>query len=219
MTQFFILLALAIVISFIPVINRPFKMIETFFHELSHGLAAVITFGKIHDIKIRLDGSGFCTTSGGWRHLILLAGYAGASSFGFLIYYIGTQIETNQAEVFLYSMMIFFIFVTLMWVRNLSTLFLMVILGLLFYFPLKHELFEYTSMYLKFLGIFICLNSIKSPLYLIDGQDIGDGAELFKITLLPEGVWIVLWFSYGLYLMYNIYLLSVFLYTPATTGI
>lgn len=212
MSQFFTLLAVALVISFIPYINRPFKMIETFFHELSHGLAAVLTFGKIHDIKIKLDGSGLCTTSGGLRHLILISGYAGASSFGFLIYYIGTKIQTDQAEVFLYSMLIFFIFVTLMWVRNISTLFLMVVLGLIFYFPLKHEMFEYTSMYLKFLGIFICLNAIKSPLYLIDGQDIGDGAELFKITLLPEGVWIVAWFSYGIYLMYQIYLLSVSLY-------
>ncbi|HAG52651.1 MAG TPA: hypothetical protein DCL21_02580 [Alphaproteobacteria bacterium] len=209
MIEFLTLVAVAIALTFVPVINTPLKIIETFFHEFSHGLAAIVTFGKIHDIKINIDGSGVCTTSGGSRHLILVSGYLGAACFGYLIYYIAVQLQTNQAETFLYSMLIMFIFVILMWVRSITTLLCMLMIITIFYFPLKHELYQYTSLYLKFIGIYVCLSAIKSPLNLIDGKDIGDGADLFKITLIPEGVWIIGWVSFAAYCLYNIYLLNM----------
>lgn len=208
MHEFFILLLTAGVLSFIPMVKTPLTIIETFFHEFSHGLAALVTFGKINNIKINLDGSGVCSTRGGLRHLILISGYAGASAFGFLIYYIGMLVEADQAQTFLYSMLIAFIFITLMWVRNITTLICMFMIISIFYFPLEHNLHQYTSMYLKFIGIYVCLSSVRAPLDLIDGKDEGDGAELFKITLLPEGVWILAWFSFGCYCLYNIYLLG-----------
>lgn len=208
MNEFFILLISAAVLSFVPMVKTPLTIIETFFHELSHGLAAIITFGKIHNIKLNIDGSGVCTTSGGSRHIILLAGYAGASAFGFLIYYIGMLVEAEQAEQFLYGVMIMFIFVTLMWVRSIKTIFCIFMIATFFYFPLKHELYEYTSLYLKFIGIYVCFSAIRSPLDLIDGKSEGDGAELFKITLLPEAFWILCWVTFASYCLYNIYLLG-----------
>jgi hypothetical protein len=210
MYEFIILLSIAAVLSFIPVIRTPLTIIETFFHELSHGIAAIITFGKIKKIELETNGAGLCYTIGGWRHIVLLAGYLGASAFGFLIYYIGYNIQSHQAEPFLFGMLVMFIFVILMWVRNIKTLLCMIMIITIFYFPLKHELYEYTSMYLKFIGIYVCLSAVRAPLDLIDGQDIGDGAELYKITFLPEGIWIALWVAFGGYCLYNIYLLSVF---------
>ena len=209
MHEFIILLISAAVLSFIPMIKTPLTIIETFFHEFSHGLAAIITLGKIDKIKLNIDGSGVCSTIGGWRHLILISGYAGASSFGFLIYYIGTLVQENQAEQLLYGILVMFIFVTLMWIRNITSLLCMFMIASIFYFPLKHELYEYTSLYLKFIGIYVCISAIRAPLDLIDGQDIGDGAELFKITLLPEAFWILVWVGYSAFCLYNIYLLGL----------
>lgn len=210
MQEFIILSTLALIVSFIPYLKAPFRSIETYFHELSHGLMAVFTGGKIHRIQLNFDGSGHCSTIGGLRIPTLLAGYTGASAAGFAIYYIGTQIQINQAEDFLYAVLVLFIFTTLMWVRHIPTLICIFLMGCLFYLPLKHELYEYTSIYLKFIGIYVCLSAVRSPLDLIDGQDVGDGAELFKYTLLPEGVWIIAWVAFGSYCMYNIYLLSVY---------
>jgi hypothetical protein len=208
MTEFYILLVLAIIVSFIPIINIPFKTVETFAHEMSHGLSAVLTFGKMHKLHINKDGSGHCLISGGIRFITLLAGYTGASTAGIVIYYIGTVLERGQAHGFLYGILIFLIFTTLMWVRDFSTLFCMILMGALFYLPLRYELIEYTSIYLKFIGIYVALSALRSPLHLIDGKDIGDGAELFKVTFLPEGVWIVAWVLYGLYCVYNIYIIA-----------
>ena len=51
------------------------------------------------------------------------------------------------------------------------------------------------------------LDAIRSPLYLLDGRDLGDGATLASLTLLPEIFWVVLWFAIatgGLYLLWRL---------------
>lgn len=208
MQEFYTLLIAAIIISKIPTLNIPFKTIETFFHEMSHALITFLTFGKIHRIHIQSDGTGYCELSGGIKLFSAFSGYIGASSAGVIIYYIGLILKTTQAEKFLYGFMVFIIFVTLRWARDFRTVISLILIGFLFYFPLKHELYAYTNIYLKFIGIYICLSAVWSPLHLIDGKREGDGAALFKITLIPEFIWIIVWVLYGLFCLYNIYLLS-----------
>lgn len=60
----------------------PFKILTVFFHELSHGLAAVATGGSMEGISLSPDQSGFCITRGGSRWLILTAGYLGSLVWG-----------------------------------------------------------------------------------------------------------------------------------------
>ncbi len=60
----------------------PFKILTVFFHELSHGLAAVVTGGSIEGISLSTDQSGFCITRGGSRWLVLTAGYLGSLAWG-----------------------------------------------------------------------------------------------------------------------------------------
>jgi hypothetical protein len=38
---------------------------------------------------------------------------------------------------------------------------------------------------------------VKSPWYLVDGRDFGDGAALTQLTGIPEFLWVVVWFSIG----------------------
>ena len=46
------------------------------------------------------------------------------------------------------------------------------------------------------------LNAIRAPLYLIDGQHVGDGAQLADLFLIvPEIIWVALWFAFGLALL------------------
>jgi hypothetical protein len=42
------------------------------------------------------------------------------------------------------------------------------------------------------------MNSIKSPWYLIDGRNFGDGAALANLTGLPEILWVFIWFMIGI---------------------
>ncbi|MCP4354452.1 MAG: M50 family metallopeptidase [Proteobacteria bacterium] len=218
MSEFYILVISAMIVSFIPIIRKPFRMIEVFLHELSHGLGTCVTFGKVHKLHLNFNGSGYCLSSGGFRTLSLMAGYAGASTFGFLIYYIAISLQTQHAETLLYSAMVFLIFITFLWVRDVQSLICMIMIICLFYLPLEHQLFQITSFYLKFIGLYVCLSALRSPLDLIDGKDVGDGADLFKQTLIPEFVWIILWVVYGGFCLYNIYLLENLTKTSFTIG-
>ena len=61
---------------------------------------------------------------------------------------------------------------------------------------------ELVKFLLKFTGIYIVLDAIKSPLYLIDGRHYGDGAKLADLTSLPEFIWVIIWFAIGLLAAY-----------------
>ncbi|MEB3329053.1 MAG: M50 family metallopeptidase [Candidatus Sericytochromatia bacterium] len=58
------------------------QLFLTFVHEACHGLAAVLTGGAFLSLAVHPDGSGVAYTRGGFRPLILVAGYAGACLWG-----------------------------------------------------------------------------------------------------------------------------------------
>jgi hypothetical protein len=74
----------AVVISWIPIVNildYPLQLMLTLVHELGHGLTAIITGGSFHNFRVAPDGSGVAFTSGGWRLLIIPAGYLSVAIF------------------------------------------------------------------------------------------------------------------------------------------
>lgn len=60
----------------------PFRLLLTLVHELSHGFAALATGGRFVRFVVFADGSGLAYTAGGWRWLVIPAGYLGAAAFG-----------------------------------------------------------------------------------------------------------------------------------------
>lgn len=63
----------------------PFKLFVTFVHEACHGMAAVLTGGWWQNFQVFPDGSGVAWTAGGFRPLVISAGYLGSSVFGALM--------------------------------------------------------------------------------------------------------------------------------------
>jgi hypothetical protein len=57
---------------------------------------------------------------------------------------------------------------------------------------------------LKFFGLSILLNSLFSPTYLFDGRDLGDGAALASMTMIPELVWVLLWCVLAIFALYSL---------------
>ncbi|QXT41452.1 M50 family metallopeptidase [Gymnodinialimonas ceratoperidinii] len=60
----------------------PLKLLVVFFHELSHGLAAILTGGSIESLSVNFQQGGEAWTRGGSRFLILTAGYLGSLLIG-----------------------------------------------------------------------------------------------------------------------------------------
>ncbi len=67
---------------------QPVKIMVVLFHELSHGLMAIATGGKVLNIVVTWDEGGFCETEGGVAALIVSAGYLGSMFFGGLLLYL-----------------------------------------------------------------------------------------------------------------------------------
>jgi hypothetical protein len=67
---------------------QPVKIMAVLFHELSHGLMALASGGKVLNIVITADEGGACETEGGMTLLIVSAGYLGSMLFGGLILYL-----------------------------------------------------------------------------------------------------------------------------------
>src|SRR6266568_1272516 len=63
----------------------PFRVFVVFLHEISHGIAALVTGGRILAIGLTFDEGGVCVTDGGNRFLILNAGYLGSLFWGVLL--------------------------------------------------------------------------------------------------------------------------------------
>lgn len=206
--QFYILLLLAIVFRQIPIVSIPFNWLETYFHEISHGIAALLTGGQIISIELFTNGGGLCTTQGGISFVITFFGYAGATLWGWAIYKLAGA-HQRIAQLFSFCIAILVIFSTVLWAKNLLTIFIFSVLAVIFIFVsylfLKNKgQMKLLQSLVQFFGLVVLLNSLISPFYLLDGRSLGDGATLASSTFLPEIVWVSIWFVFALLVIYSL---------------
>ena len=67
---------------------QPIKLMVVLFHEISHGMMALFSGGKIISILITADEGGACETEGGSETMIVTAGYLGSMLVGGMILYL-----------------------------------------------------------------------------------------------------------------------------------
>ena len=84
-----LLLGLGAVLLWNTFVAYPFRVFVVFLHEISHGLAAVLTGGALESIGLSVNEGGVAVTRGGSRFLILTAGYLGSLLFGALFLLLG----------------------------------------------------------------------------------------------------------------------------------
>jgi hypothetical protein len=179
-------------------LKRPFKWAETYYHELSHGIACLLTGGRVRRIELNLDGSGMCTTAGGSRFFILIMGYAGASLWGVALYLAGHALGDDGSLGWLQMEVALLAITTLLWVRDIVTLFIVLVLGALYSLPLFSVEVAGLHYLLQYMGVYVMMNAIRAPLYLIDGRHVGDGAALADLTFVfREWFWIAFWWIFA----------------------
>lgn len=202
--HFFILLIAAVIIKQLPLVSIPFNWLESYFHEISHGIAALVTGGSVLRIQLFANGAGLCTTQGGSSFVISFAGYAGATLWGWGIYKLASA---HQRVAQIFSVLVFLLIVSsiIFWGRDFLTWFILAVLAALFLLTIKVDKLHYLQRLMQLFGLLILLNSLFSPSYLLDGRNLGDGAALASITFIPEFVWVLIWFSLALVSLYSLY--------------
>lgn len=196
--EFIALVGSAFILSYIPILNIPFTWIMTFFHEISHGIAAILTGGSVQKINIHINGSGLCYTVGGIRFFVLIAGYIGAVIWGMLIYEMADKLSHKNTSILAGLIAGLIAFSALFYGRDVITWIILIILFAMFASIIKFQDAHLIKLALKFLGIYVLLDAVRAPLHLIDGRHYGDGAKLADLTGLPEIIWIILWLAIGI---------------------
>lgn len=92
------------------------ELFVTFLHEASHGLAAILTGGSLHKFYLEPNTSGMALTSGGFRPLILAAGYMGGCLWGGALLVAARRRGLEKAVC--WALCGFMAIFTLMYIRN-----------------------------------------------------------------------------------------------------
>lgn len=99
----------SLVLLALPLLGYPFRLLMTLVHELSHGLTAILTGGDFVRFVIYPNGAGLAYTSGGWRFLVIPAGYLGVALFGTGLILLGRSYRWSRVALALIgALMMFF---------------------------------------------------------------------------------------------------------------
>jgi hypothetical protein len=173
----------------------PFRLFVVFLHEISHGLAAVATGGSILSIGLSFDEGGVCLTRGGWRFLILNAGYLGSLGWGALFLLLGGRRARARSVIAVVGA--FTLVVTLVFVRTWFGFFygLAAALGLLAVAAkLKPAVSETLLAAIGATSVLYAVWDVASDVLLRhSGQS--DAAALARLTHVPAIVWGVVWMA------------------------
>ncbi len=192
-------LMLVVVILWGTVFVYPLKILVVFFHELSHGIMATLTGGRVVEIQVNALQGGLCISQGGNRFLTLSAGYLGSLVWGGFILLAATRGKKQQQVTM--GLGVLMVLVSLLYVRNLfGFIFAIVIGAALVYVGLKlHR--DWNVIVLKVIGLTSCLYAVLdiSDDILKRPGAMSDARMLAEITILPTFVWGALWFLLGLW--------------------
>jgi len=97
----------------------PLKILVVYFHELSHGVAAILTSGAVDHIEVVAEQGGLCVTRGGSRFLTLSAGYLGSLAWGGAALVLAIRGRRHRAAAFALGALV--LLGTLAWVRPLAS--------------------------------------------------------------------------------------------------
>lgn len=188
---FIIELMLALLITRIPYVSVPFKWLESYFHELSHGIATVLSGGIVSHIQLFPNGAGLCFSQGGSTIMIGFAGYFGAACWGYLIYLLATWPKGIRISFAFLGALV--VLSGLLWGRDLLTLAILVVLTIVLLLPLKLSQNKILTQFLRIIGLMIMLNALASPTVLLglDGQ--GDAVLLAQHSWIPAWIWVGVW--------------------------
>ncbi|HXK11809.1 MAG TPA: M50 family metallopeptidase [Vicinamibacteria bacterium] len=182
----------------------PFRLFVVFLHEASHGVAAVLTGGRVVSIGLSFDEGGVCLTRGGWPLLILNAGYLGSLLWGAVFLLLGARRARARSVIGLVGL--FTLVVTLAYVRTLFGFLYglgaaLVLLGVAS--KLKPAVSE---VLLAAIGATSCLYAVwdiaTDVLLRHSGQS--DASALARLTGLPAVAWGVVWIAFSILVLVSV---------------
>lgn len=177
----------------------PLKIFVVLLHEIGHGVAAVITGGRIERIVITADQGGACYCGGGNAFLTLSAGYLGSLAWGGLLVMAGRRLRRVSGWI-TGLIGVGIVVLAVLYIRNAFGLAFTLSAGGALLAAGRWGGTEVNSGLLSVLGLTSCLYAIldiKSDV--LDRPELGSDARMLaNLTGVPTLVWGGLWIAAGL---------------------
>jgi hypothetical protein len=178
------------------------RVFVVFLHEISHGLAAALTGGRIVTIGLTFNEGGVCITDGGSRFLILNAGYLGSLFWGALFLVLSARTRASREITGFVG--VFVLAVTVIYVRSLFGFLYGLLAGAALVFCAAKLPRDILDDLLQTIGVVSCLYALWDV-----GSDVvtrdapgSDASALGLITGIPGVVWGILWIAFSLVVVF-----------------
>ncbi len=217
---FYLLLAVALLLTRIPVAGKYFRSVNTMIHEAAHAFMTLAVSGQIISINLFADTSGSTVTKAKGKFaqfMIAIAGYPFSALMGLLLMFL----LSNGNELYILFVLLSVVLILMVLsIRNAYGLFWAISFALinllLVYFDNKIAI----NLAATFFTLIILTDSLVSALVLFvlsvrDKKKAGDATNLQKITGIPAAAWAILFSAFSAFMVY----LSVIQYFPAIKGI
>lgn len=193
-------LALTTIIAWrLPVVGwllYPFQVYGTFVHELSHGVAAVLTGGSFRRFVVNPDLSGTALSAGGIGWIVTSAGYIGSAIFGGILTLLSAS--NIPARRVLAGLGLTLGVLSLLFVRNLFGLAAGIVLAASLLAAGWRLRESWADGLLLLLAVQMMLNALDSVFDLVQlsaasGATRTDAQIMAQATGIPAIVWAGLW--------------------------
>lgn len=193
----------------------PFTILGTWFHEMGHGLMAMILGAEFIRLELFYNGSGLAVHSGNvlfgniGRAMVAAAGPIGPTIAGAL-FIIGSR-NDSAVRILLFSLAIIMILSVVLYVRTwFGALFILIFAVILFYFAMKAKE-DNRRLMLQFLGIQAFASLYLSLGYLFSsGGEVGGSSYMSDTAVIADKLFLPHWFWAGAIIIFS---LSIMIYS------
>jgi hypothetical protein len=190
------------------VVIYPIKIFVVLLHEMSHGLAAILSGGKIIRIIVTRELGGETITSGGLKFVIAASGYLGSLFFGAMMFYSAYNKKFSMWFNTILSIMI--LLFTVNYIEGSFTIIFALIFALfLFLSPrlLNNMVHSYAMKILGLICSLYVLVDIKEDLLTLRIVP-SDAQILADISGIPAFIWGSAWLIVTIVIVYYMYAFS-----------
>jgi hypothetical protein len=180
----------------------PFTIMGTWFHEMSHGIAAMLLGGNFIKLELFYDGSGIATHTssvflgGIGNAFIAAAGPLGPAIFG-SIFLISSK-NSKYTKIFLFCFSILLFLSVLFWVRTVFGIIIILFFGFGIFFAAKKLSTKHQKLLLQLLGVQSIMSVYLSIGYLFSsGATIGEGNYYSDTQVMQNALFLPYWFWGG----------------------
>ena len=198
--KFIIFIAIAILITNIPIIGNYVKIINTVIHESGHALMALVG-GKVHNISLfhNTEGTTFTSHSNWFGGFFTgIAGYMFSSFMAFLSFLF---ISRKKYKPLIIILLIFIGVNLVFWVRNFYGIFWLISFGVAFLLLLKKGSITLVQNCLLLIASILLIESVSSSfiilmLSFVQSHSAGDATGVANVTFfIPAQVWGLFFFG------------------------